>query len=48
MASSSSRQGKFDMDLTHGLEPKEIEEGYILTCQAHPISDEVVVDFDQR
>ncbi len=41
-------KGKVDMDLTHGLEPKEIEEGYILTCQAHPISDEVVVDFDQR
>jgi ring-1,2-phenylacetyl-CoA epoxidase subunit PaaE len=41
-------RGKVDMDISHGLEPAEIEAGYILTCQAHPISDEVVVDFDQR
>ena len=40
--------GEVDMDITHGLEAKEIEEGYILTCQAHPISDAVEVDFDQR
>ena len=40
--------GKVEMDLTHGLEKHEIEAGYILTCQAHPVSDEVVVDFDQR
>ena len=30
------------------LEPHEIEAGYILTCQSHPISDEVVVSFDER
>jgi len=41
-------QGKVDMDLSHGLQANEIEQGYILTCQAHPVSDEVVVDFDQR
>lgn len=41
-------KGDVDMDITHGLEPDEIENGYILSCQAHPISDEVVVDFDQR
>ena len=41
-------KGKVDMDISHGLEPHEIDDGYILTCQAHPISDEVVVDFDQR
>jgi ring-1,2-phenylacetyl-CoA epoxidase subunit PaaE len=35
------------MDITHGLEPHEIEAGYVLTCQAHPISDEVTIDFDQ-
>ena len=40
--------GQVEMDLTHGLEKHEIEAGYILTCQAHPVSDEVVVDFDQR
>jgi len=41
-------KGRVDMDITHGLEPVEIDNGYILTCQAHPLSDEVVVDFDQR
>ncbi len=41
-------KGQVDMDITHGLEPGERETGFILTCQAHPISDEVVVDFDQR
>lgn len=40
--------GEVEMDITHGLETHEIEAGYILSCQAHPISDEVVVDFDQR
>lgn len=41
-------EGKVDMDITHGLESGEIESGFILTCQAHPISDTVVVDFDQK
>jgi ring-1,2-phenylacetyl-CoA epoxidase subunit PaaE len=41
-------EGQVDMDITHGLEPGEIEQGFILTCQAHPISDSVVVDFDQK
>lgn len=41
-------EGRVDMDITHGLEPGEVEQGYILTCQAHPISDKVVVDFDQK
>ncbi|HEY5718114.1 MAG TPA: 1,2-phenylacetyl-CoA epoxidase subunit PaaE [Motiliproteus sp.] len=41
-------KGEVDMDITHGLEAHEIEAGYILSCQAHPLTDEVVVDFDQR
>ncbi len=41
-------KGKVDMDLTHGLEQHEIEAGYILTCQAHPISDDIEVDFDLK
>lgn len=39
-------EGKVDMDLNHALEAGEIVAGYILTCQSHPISDKVVVDFD--
>ncbi len=41
-------KGQVDMDISHGLEDHEIEAGFILTCQAHPISDEVIVSFDDR
>ncbi|MCZ6831850.1 MAG: phenylacetate-CoA oxygenase/reductase subunit PaaK [Gammaproteobacteria bacterium] len=41
-------EGQVDMDITHALEEGEIEAGFILTCQAHPISDKVVVDYDQK
>lgn len=41
-------QGQVEMDITHGLSAAEIEAGFVLSCQAHPISDEVVLDFDQR
>ncbi|WP_116366044.1 1,2-phenylacetyl-CoA epoxidase subunit PaaE [Parahaliea mediterranea] len=41
-------EGEVDMDITHALEPGELEAGLILTCQAHPISDRVIVDFDQK
>ena len=40
-------EGEVDMDINHALEADELAAGYILTCQAHPISDRVVVDFDQ-
>lgn len=41
-------KGEVEMDLTHGLEQDEIDAGFILTCQSHPLSPEVVVDYDQR
>ncbi len=41
-------QGEVTMDVNWGLEPDEIEAGYILTCQAHPKTEKVVVDFDAR
>ena len=39
-------EGKVDMDVCWGLEQEEIEQGFILTCQAHPTTEKVVVDFD--
>jgi ring-1,2-phenylacetyl-CoA epoxidase subunit PaaE len=39
-------EGEVDMDLNHALSAEEVAAGYVLTCQAHPISDQVVVDFD--
>jgi ring-1,2-phenylacetyl-CoA epoxidase subunit PaaE len=41
-------QGSVDMDITHGLAAGERAAGFILTCQAHPLTDQVVIDFDQR
>lgn len=45
---ASLTAGQVDMDITHGLTAEEIKAGIILTCQAHPISDQVVVDFDKK
>lgn len=41
-------EGEVEMDIQRGLTQDEIDSGMILTCQAHPISDKVVVDFDKR
>lgn len=38
--------GEVEMDVVYGLEPDEIEDGYILTCQAHPRSETILVDYD--
>ena len=39
-------KGKVEMDMNHSLTEQEVAEGMILTCQAHPISDVVEIDFD--
>ncbi|HKK80179.1 MAG TPA: 1,2-phenylacetyl-CoA epoxidase subunit PaaE [Phaeodactylibacter sp.] len=39
-------EGEVKMDVNYALEPEEVEAGFILTCQAHPKSDKVAVDFD--
>jgi len=39
-------EGEVEMDVHWGLEDEEIEQGYILTCQSHPKTKKVVVDFD--
>ena len=38
--------GTVAMDANYALEPDEIERGYVLTCQSHPTSAEVVLDYD--
>ena len=40
-------EGKVEMDVNYDLEPEEVEQGFILTCQAHPLTEKVVVDFDE-
>lgn len=39
-------EGEVDMEVNYGLEPDEIENNFILTCQAYPKTDTIVVDFD--
>ena len=39
-------EGEAAMDVNYSLEPWELKAGFILTCQAKPCSDKVVVDYD--
>jgi ring-1,2-phenylacetyl-CoA epoxidase subunit PaaE len=39
-------EGTAKMDINYALEQDEVEAGYILTCQAHPTSEKLVVSFD--
>ena len=41
-------EGKVEMDVNYALEADELEAGFILTCQSHPRSEKVVVDFDVK
>jgi ring-1,2-phenylacetyl-CoA epoxidase subunit PaaE len=40
------KEGEVSMDENYALTDEEVEQGFVLTCQAHPISDKVVIDFD--
>ena len=40
--------GKVDMDVNYALEDYEIARGFVLSCQSFPITDKVVIDFDQH
>ncbi len=39
-------EGKVSMDANFALTDKEVSQGYILTCQSHPITEKVIVDYD--
>src|SRR6476660_4992528 len=39
-------EGEAQMEVNYSLEPWELKAGFILTCQAKPCSDKVVVDYD--
>ncbi|MBN4047489.1 2Fe-2S iron-sulfur cluster binding domain-containing protein [Acidimicrobiaceae bacterium AH-315-P05] len=40
-------EGEVTMGVTHGLVPGDADGGFILTCQAHPTSSMITVDFDR-
>jgi ring-1,2-phenylacetyl-CoA epoxidase subunit PaaE len=39
-------EGDAEMEVNYSLEPWELKAGFILTCQAKPVTDKVVVDYD--
>jgi ring-1,2-phenylacetyl-CoA epoxidase subunit PaaE len=41
-------KGEVEMDTNYALEEDELQRGFILTCQSHPRSPELEIDFDQK
>jgi ring-1,2-phenylacetyl-CoA epoxidase subunit PaaE len=39
-------KGEVDMASNHALEDHEVENGYALACQAYPVSDVLVIDYE--
>ncbi|MHA6324768.1 1,2-phenylacetyl-CoA epoxidase subunit PaaE [Roseivivax sp. CAU 1753] len=40
-------EGEVEMIANHALEDYEVARGYVLSCQSYPLTDRVVVDYDQ-
>jgi ring-1,2-phenylacetyl-CoA epoxidase subunit PaaE len=40
-------EGRVEMAVNYSLEPWETEAGYVLTCQSRPVTERVVIDYDQ-
>ena len=41
------REGEVKMAVNKALEPEELEEGWILTCQGRPVTRRVVVEYPE-
>jgi ring-1,2-phenylacetyl-CoA epoxidase subunit PaaE len=40
-------EGEVEMDANYALEDYEIDAGYVLSCQCYPITEKVVLSFDE-
>ena len=38
--------GEVDMEVNYALEEDELANNFVLTCQAHPRTERVIIDFD--
>lgn len=41
-------EGEVTMKVNYALEPEEVAQGFILTCQSHPVTENVMIDFDVK
>ena len=41
-------EGEVEMEVNYALEKDEVKNGFVLTCQSHPKTERVVIDFDAR
>jgi ring-1,2-phenylacetyl-CoA epoxidase subunit PaaE len=41
-------EGKVRMDRNFSLEAADLAAGFVLTCQAHPLTERVVLSYDDR
>jgi ring-1,2-phenylacetyl-CoA epoxidase subunit PaaE len=41
-------EGEVEMAVHYGLEQEEINHGFVLTCQSRPLTEKVVIDFDEK
>jgi len=41
-------EGEVRMDKQYSLEQHELDRGFVLSCQAHPVTPEVRLSFDER
>jgi ring-1,2-phenylacetyl-CoA epoxidase subunit PaaE len=41
-------EGSVVMDKNFSLEPDEMAQGFVLSCQARPTTDRLTVSFDER
>ncbi len=41
-------EGKVEMAMNYALTDEEVKDGYVLTCQTHPRSANVTIDYDQH
>ncbi|MBK9537890.1 MAG: 2Fe-2S iron-sulfur cluster binding domain-containing protein [Flavobacteriales bacterium] len=41
-------EGQVEMEMNYALTDEEVADGYVLTCQTHPRSARVVIDYDQH
>ena len=40
-------EGTAKMDMNYSLSEDDVEEGFVLTCQAHPTSENIYIDYDE-